>query len=114
MGDDMARWYSAPLQLGTRKNYSYVMSHIDSYFNLLDIYGSVYDQRQIPISIIRWADNITVDSRHQLPFYKKDFRIADEQLFVLPGWHYLQEQTPGKLTQRIDEIIKATPVTQYN
>lgn len=98
--------YAAPLELGSRKNYAYTISHIDAYQSLLDIYGTIYRQWRIPTTVVRWAMNTTFDSRHQLPFYKKDFWLTDDRIITLLWWHYLQEQAPWKLAQTIDEALR--------
>lgn len=104
--------YSMPLQLDSRKNYSYTMSHIDAYQSLLDIYGTIYRQWDIPTTLVRWMSNTSFDSRHQLPFYKKDFWLTDDRIISIPGGHYLQEQSPWKLAQIIDEALKKPRLQQ--
>ncbi len=106
MGDAMIQWYAKPYQLHSWRNYMYIMTHLDDYNNLLDVYQSMYKNFKTPLRIIRSTTNMSFDSRQQLPFFKTDFSLTDNDIITLPWGHYLQEESPGKLAQTIDDIIK--------
>lgn len=83
----------------------YIMTHLDNYNALLDVYQSMYKNFKTPLRIIRSTTNMSFDSRQQLPFFKTDFNLTDSDIVTLPGGHYLQEESPGKLAQTIDALI---------